>query len=225
MQICELLQREITAGHWLSGERLPIEAELANHLGVAVGTLRKALAQLEHDGLLERRQGSGTYVKRAPSGAAVYQFFHLELPDGGGNPGAEVLSVRRNTHAIIASELDLENASTPMWRIRRKRLLNNNVVAVEEIWLDAHHCESLSAENLHESLYIHYREHFDFWIDRVEDKLDSLAVPDWVSRTLSVPKKQILTRVERRGWCSQNKPREFSWTWFMSEKCRYIARW
>jgi GntR family transcriptional regulator len=224
-QICELLHREITAGHWSPGERLPVEAELACHLGVAVGTLRKALAQLEHDGLLERRQGSGTYVKRTPSEKAVYQFFHLELTGGGGIPGAETLSVRRNTNSHIASALNLKEDSSPLWRIRRRRLLNNCVVAAEEIWLDAIHCETLVPGELHESLYMHYREHFDFWIDRVEDRLDCTGVPDWVSRTLSVPEKQVMTRVERRSWCSQNEPKEFSWTWFMSNRCRYIARW
>ncbi|MEC8483061.1 MAG: winged helix-turn-helix domain-containing protein, partial [Pseudomonadota bacterium] len=46
IQISELLNREIAAGHWLPGERLPIEAELAAKLGVAIGTLRKALKKL-----------------------------------------------------------------------------------------------------------------------------------------------------------------------------------
>ena len=43
-QIAELLARQIKAGHWREGERLPTEAELAASLSVAVGTLRKALA-------------------------------------------------------------------------------------------------------------------------------------------------------------------------------------
>ena len=83
VQISELLHREIAAGHWLAGERLPTESKLAQDLDVAVGTLRKALTVLEEDGLLERRQGSGTYVKKPPEGGAIYQFFRLELLDGG----------------------------------------------------------------------------------------------------------------------------------------------
>jgi DNA-binding GntR family transcriptional regulator len=42
IQISELLTREITAGFYAAGDRLPPEAELATKLGVAVGTLRKA---------------------------------------------------------------------------------------------------------------------------------------------------------------------------------------
>jgi hypothetical protein len=36
---------------------------LARRLGVAIGTLRKGLALLEQQGVLERIQGSGTYVR------------------------------------------------------------------------------------------------------------------------------------------------------------------
>jgi DNA-binding transcriptional MocR family regulator len=56
LQIAELLARQIKAGYWHGGERLPTEAELALSLSVAVGTLRKSLALLEEQGVLERIQ-------------------------------------------------------------------------------------------------------------------------------------------------------------------------
>ena len=224
-KICELLHREITAGHWLPGERLPVESKLAENLGVAIGTLRKALAQLESEGLLERRQGSGTYVKRAPSGSAVYQFFHLELPNGGGAPTAQTLSVQQVTQEAIATQLGLKYLKTKLWQIRRLRFLNKTPVAVEEIWIDHRHSPLLEASQLHESLYMHYREHFDFWIDRVEDKVDCAQAPLWATQELALPENTVLARVERKGWSDKNQLEEFSRTWFIAEQCRYIARW
>ncbi len=44
------------------GEKLPSEPELARSLGVARATLREAMRTFETQGLLYRRQGSGTYV-------------------------------------------------------------------------------------------------------------------------------------------------------------------
>lgn len=225
IQIGELLHREIAAGHWQPGERLPVESELAASLSVAVGTLRKALAKLEGDGLLERRQGSGTYVKRAPTGTAIYQFFHLELLGGGGVPRADTLAVSMVQSPEVAQQLEMDYLEAKLWSIRRRRYLNNLPVAVEEIWIDHRHSDGLSADDLHESLYMHYREVFDFWIGRVEDRIDCAIAPGWVTEQLGLPAGTIVARVERKGWSNSNQVEEFSRTWFDPHKCRYFARW
>src|SRR5574343_1527142 len=93
LQIAELLARQIKAGWWRAGERLPTEAELAQRLQVAVGTLRKGLALLEEQGVLERIQGSGTYVRKVEGTQSIYELFRLELRDGPGLPTARILSL------------------------------------------------------------------------------------------------------------------------------------
>jgi GntR family transcriptional regulator len=224
-QICELLHREITAGHWLPGDRLPVESELAHNLGVAIGTLRKALSQLETEGMLERRQGSGTYVKRAPTGNAVYQFFHLELLKGGGVPTADTLSVELVVDRQVAENLDLHYLDAKLWCIKRLRYLNNVAVAVEKIWIDNRHCDQLLPEASHESLYVHYRENFDFWITSVEDQISCEVLPAWGASALKQPLGALLPMVERKGRSNKNQIEEFSRTWFLADKCRYFARW
>jgi len=57
-----LLRKGINEGEYQFGERLPAERKLAIRFGVARGTLREGLKELERSGLVERRQGSGTYV-------------------------------------------------------------------------------------------------------------------------------------------------------------------
>ena len=63
MQITELIIRDIAAGRLVNGERLAPEREMADSFGIAVGTLRKALATLQEKGLLERVQGSSNYIR------------------------------------------------------------------------------------------------------------------------------------------------------------------
>jgi GntR family transcriptional regulator len=53
-------------GELRAGARLPSEPDLARSLGVSRSSLRAAIAVLEEDGLLRRRQGSGTYVTHKP---------------------------------------------------------------------------------------------------------------------------------------------------------------
>jgi len=56
------IRTRITAGDWPVGTRIPPEPALVDLLGVGRNTVREAVQSLVHAGLLERRQGSGTYV-------------------------------------------------------------------------------------------------------------------------------------------------------------------
>ena len=55
----------IASGQYKRFERLPASRQMAEDFGIARNTLRDALYQLEREGLLETRPGSGTYVKRS----------------------------------------------------------------------------------------------------------------------------------------------------------------
>ncbi|QTE28768.1 FadR/GntR family transcriptional regulator [Pengzhenrongella sicca] len=56
------LRAQIADGGWPVGERIPAEPLLVEMLGVGRNTVREAVQSLVHAGLLERRQGSGTFV-------------------------------------------------------------------------------------------------------------------------------------------------------------------
>jgi DNA-binding FadR family transcriptional regulator len=56
------LRQQITSGAWPVGTRIPPEPELTELIGVGRNTVREAVQSLVHAGMLERRQGSGTYV-------------------------------------------------------------------------------------------------------------------------------------------------------------------
>ncbi len=55
------------------GTKIPTEPELVAQLGVARNTVREAVRALAHNGLLDTRQGSGTYVVATSELAAVMQ--------------------------------------------------------------------------------------------------------------------------------------------------------
>jgi DNA-binding FadR family transcriptional regulator len=57
------LRQQITNRAWPVGSRIPVESELAAQLSVSRNTLREAVRALVHAGLLETRQGSGTFVR------------------------------------------------------------------------------------------------------------------------------------------------------------------
>jgi LacI family transcriptional regulator len=62
-EISSYLQTEISAGHYKAGARLPSEVQLVKQFGVSRPTVARALRDLEENGVVERRPGSGTYVQ------------------------------------------------------------------------------------------------------------------------------------------------------------------
>ncbi|KOV84420.1 GntR family transcriptional regulator [Nocardia sp. NRRL S-836] len=78
----------ITSGEWPVGQRIPPEPELVTALGVGRNTVREAVRALSHAGLLEVRQGDGTFVRATSEiSGAVRRMCGTEL--------REVLQVRR----------------------------------------------------------------------------------------------------------------------------------
>lgn len=61
-QVVEVLVEDIQGDKYRENRRLPSEKKLAQELGVSRTTVRTALAKLEGEGLITRRQGDGTYV-------------------------------------------------------------------------------------------------------------------------------------------------------------------
>lgn len=85
-EIAGIIRRRIGSGELPARERLPAERNLAESYGVARGTVRAALMQLEQEGLVETKSGSGTYVcaeshDRAVIDAVVANARPLELID------------------------------------------------------------------------------------------------------------------------------------------------
>lgn len=81
-QITSVLHQRVLEGIYAPGARLPSESELADEMGVSRGTIRSALASLATTGLIDRKQGDGTYVRLAKDSGnslmyAVWEFAHL----------------------------------------------------------------------------------------------------------------------------------------------------
>ncbi|MER9651885.1 FadR family transcriptional regulator [Mesorhizobium sp. M0152] len=101
------------------GERLPTERILAERLKVSRNTVREALTRWEGLGLVERRQGSGTYLKAAVSP----DMLHLPLTLAGGNDFTslmQTLEIRRALEAEAAALCAERASQSDIAEIERK---------------------------------------------------------------------------------------------------------
>ncbi len=121
---------------WRPGQVLPTEAELAASHNIAVGTVRKAIDALAADGLVERQQGRGMFVRRPQFDASLFRFFRYGGMDEQTVPGSRLLEREAisATPENVAKSLQLPLAA-PTIRISRLRLAGDKPFLHEEIWL------------------------------------------------------------------------------------------
>lgn len=113
-QVIELIRTEIEAGRWAVGARIPTEPELTLLTGTGRNTVREAVQSLVHAGMLERRQGSGTFVMAdsVVSGAVRQKVSHAKRQElqelrQALDVTAATLAATRRTDADIARMRDL----------------------------------------------------------------------------------------------------------------------
>jgi len=122
---------EVGRGHLKVGSPLPSEKRLSEILHVARTTVRQALAELEKDGLIERRHGAGTFVNEAPdrNGHVKLDVFALVVPEArtGFWPSlqAGLLSAAMDVHKQILvcdTENDLDKQAHIFLQLAQKRV-------------------------------------------------------------------------------------------------------
>ncbi|MBB4120907.1 GntR family transcriptional regulator [Martelella radicis] len=98
------LREEITSGRWKVGDRLPPEVEFAVERGVSRTTLRRALSELEAEGLVARRKRVGTVI----ASQTPQQHFRMAT-----NSMPELMRVTRETVLEVWTSRHVENHSDP----------------------------------------------------------------------------------------------------------------
>ncbi len=145
--------REIVAGA-RPGDRLPSERSLSQRWRVARMTVRNATDALVAEGLVERRQGSGTYVLPQP----VVRFLGLtsftqDMRERGLVPSSRLLAFE-----VVAADATLAGplrigVGDEVLRFTRLRLGSGEPMAVETTWIAATLVPGLAPPDLDGSLY------------------------------------------------------------------------
>jgi len=133
-QLLIILRNQILVGQISPGERIPSEEELTNIYGLSRGTVRKAVAQLEAEKLIETEQGIGSFVRARHPNAVPFHFLtpSLRVEDAG---GYEVLA-----QEIIPAPLDIaEKLRLPLGafviHIARRKRIGPEAVSYSERFL------------------------------------------------------------------------------------------
>lgn len=125
-RLCQTLKSQIVAGTLKPGDALPAEAELTRRYQIALGTVRRAFEALVEEGLIERRHGHGTFVRRPKFDHAMMRFFLFRDASGSiAEPESKIMSRAIITPpAALLAKLALPNDAQVIHLVRHRHWEN-----------------------------------------------------------------------------------------------------
>ncbi|MCP9316149.1 GntR family transcriptional regulator [Liquorilactobacillus nagelii] len=175
-QVMEKLRKKIFTGEYQVNSKLPSELELMKIYNVSRVTLRKAIEGLVNDGIVEKVQGIGTFVrkpkkvKRIMLSSAVESFSKIAIEEGF-EPTTKVIDIKELQVSQNLTEL---LGTKKALFVKRVRFLDNDPVMLENNYFPLPRFKELANYDLTGSLYSLL--HKDFGIVKLISKDTSVNV-------------------------------------------------
>lgn len=207
----DTLTARIAQGQWTPDQPIPSEARLARDFDVSVGTVRKAVDGLVGEGLLERRQGSGTFVRAPSFNATLFRFFPMRESDGSplSIPSSQML-----LRAVVTAPAEPAEAlgTDDVIKIIRMRSLSEHPVLFEEIYIPTSRFsgfETLPDTAFGPLLYPLYFEHFGVLVKQATDEVSFATASDRIAERLRIQPNDPLAVIRRTAFDIEDKPVEW----------------
>ncbi len=202
-----------------AGQRLPSEPDLAKQLGVSRATLRDAMRTFETQGLVRRRQGSGTFVvgkvQALDSGLEVLESLETMAKRLGLRISVSNLSVEQiKADAISAENLNLA-VGTPLLYVRRVICADGRPVAylVDTLPEDFLHLDDLPVD-FHGSV-------LDLLLGRGDSlkssraNISAIGATAEVAKALQIQRGDVLLHFNSQLFDGEGRTVDYSLTYFI----------
>lgn len=196
-QITEALR----SGKWKHGQKIASEPQLAERFGVSVGTVRKAIGELEAENILVREQGRGTFVVSHTRDYMLNVFFRIVDADGQKElPTVSLLSMKRGRADRSTAGLLKLTPRAPVIDIEALLSLKGRPTILDRIRLPAHLFGELGDHLFKRrsgTIYGLFQDRFGITVVRAEELITAVAAGEREAGLLGVAQGAPLLRIQR----------------------------
>jgi len=212
-QLKEIMRERIRSGEWKPGELIPSERELSEKYGISRMTARQAITELVNEGLFYREQGKGTFVSQRK---ITQQLIHLtgfteDIRARGQRPGTKVLSATMDPADEETAEKLRINPGTPIFRLQRLRLADDEPLAIELSQISFKGCEGLLEEDLeNNSLYRLLEAKYGLALMEADQELEAGLTGSEEAQLLKISVASPVLFTRRITYTDRNQPIEYA---------------
>jgi GntR family transcriptional regulator len=202
-------------------DALPAERELAEELSISRITVRKAIDGLVEEGLLTRRQGSGTFVAaRVEKNFSKLTSFSEDMRARGRKPHSVWMSRAAGTVTPEESMTLRSSPGTPVLRFNRIRYADDAPMAIEYATILASCLPSINA--VEASLYEALEKTGNRPV-RALQRLRAVLFTKDQAKLLRAQEKDAGLLVERVGFIKDGSAIEFSQSYYRGDTYDFVA--
>jgi len=223
-QIAEHLKEQIVTGNLASGSRLMAERELGDQFGVSRMTVRQALNYLHNTGLIEVRQGVGTFVAQPKH---TYDALHLasfseEMSRHGGLVESTVLvQTLVQPPPRVAQVLRLADGALAL-KITRLRNVRQEPVLMETSFLPASLCPGLeTAELAAQSLYALLETRYGLRLLRTQQTMECVLANEYEQQIFNLRAGVAMILLEGVTFSEHDLPIESFKAVYRGDRCKF----
>lgn len=204
-----------------AGSRLPSERELSERFDVARETLRRCLGELEEEGLLQRRQGAGTFIisTQPVIKEARLLSFSEEMSQRGMQPSSRLLSTATvQAGAKLAQRLRVVPGSEVI-EIRRLRLANQAPMALETSCIAQARLPGFDPATLAQgSLYELLEQRYGLSLRAAQQQLQATVLSVEEAALLDVPPFSPALVIERTSTSAKGEVIEYAKSLYRADR-------
>lgn len=198
--VVEAITNRVVSGELGPGAILPSEKDLGAELGVSQGTARKGLSLLEGKGILQRRQGLGTFVATTTPESALFHFFRLRDEEGSQVQPHLLAEKIKKRNMRAAERAVLTSSGDKVYELVRVRAVNGKPVVRETIIFPVSLFPGLHERGeLPNALYALFQRSYGIAVVGAKERLKAAAADEADAAALDVVQGSPLLQVDRRA--------------------------
>ena len=224
LQVHDVLLERILSGHWQPGKSIPNETDLARELSVSIGTVRRALANLESEHVIWRQQGRGTFVADQNDGDHVRRLTCLrnEL----GQPVDDSVDILEQSETT-AEEGEIHHLQlapgAKILKLTRVRSTGGKPFFLEQVSLPQTRFPGLSIDEPIPTQIAALAQRFGHMIAAAEEEVSATVAGKTTSSRLGVRPGTPLLKLDRTVYATDGLPVEWRSGLCHLDKIRYCV--
>ncbi|GGF20073.1 mannosyl-D-glycerate transport/metabolism system repressor MngR [Halobacillus andaensis] len=225
-RIAQKIKEDIAKGVWKEGEAIPTELHLSEQYQASRVTVRQAIKLLVEEGLLEKVQGSGTYVKEQKIEHNIFELlsFTEEMRKLNKEPINKILDfqlIEPEDH--VRRRLQLSEGDKVFY-VRRQRLVDDVPYVVEDTFLPVDMFPHLSYSIMTGSKYDYIEKQVGKRIKESFQEVIPILPSEDIAQALTVEETTPILKMESYSIFEDGTIFEYSENHFKSDEYKFTLR-